>query len=150
VTVRAFSILSLATIGLTSVPLPIHAQQSPPADTSARRVRILPQPVPVHGPTIFAIVADSLVAHPDSAFGSARLVAESLGFGFEVKPAAHFAVADSRYAAVYYLPSDVVRGYLIIIPGHRPDIVRDLVAADSLRQRIIHYRQLIRPLTPGQ
>jgi hypothetical protein len=147
---RAFSILSLAIIGLSSVPPPGHAQQPPSIDTSARRVRMLPTPVPVHSPTIFALVSDSLFNQPDSTFGPARQVAESLGFSFGVRAVTHLAVADSRYAAVYYLPSDVSRGYLIIIPGHRPDVVRGYVAADSLRRRIIHYRQLVRPLTPGQ
>jgi hypothetical protein len=149
-TTRAFSILILAILGLSSVPSPDHAQQSPSADTSARRVQMLPSPVPVHSPMVFALVSDSFLNHPDSTFGPARQVTESLGFSFGVKAAAHFAVADSRYAAVYYLPTDVSRGYLIIIPGHRPDIVRGYVAADSLRQRIMRYRQLIRPLTPGQ
>jgi hypothetical protein len=72
--------------------------------------------------------------------GQARQVAESLGFSFAVRDIAHFSMIDSRYAAVYYVPKDVSRGYIIVIPGHRPDIVRGYVAADSLRQRITHYR----------
>jgi hypothetical protein len=88
-------------------------------------------------------VSDSLFNHPDFAVGQARQLAESLGFGFVVRGIAHFSMVDSRYSAVYFVPSDVSRGYLIVVPGYRPDIVRGYVALDSLRQRIMHYRESV-------
>src|SRR5512135_609402 len=134
-------ILGIGIVLLSSVPLQSHAQQPAPRDTSTPRARIVPPPVPVRSPTVFALVSDSLLKQSDSTLGQARQAAESLGFGFAVKGVAHFSIVDTRHAAVYYVPTDVSRGYLIIIPGHRPDIVRGVVTADSLRQRIKHYRE---------
>jgi len=84
---------------------------------------------------------------PDSGrSASARDVAGSLGFTFKAVSSEHLQVVDSRYHAVYSLPSDVASGYLIIIPGRRPDLVRGYVEPDSLRRRIVRYRQLAGPL----
>lgn len=130
--------LGIGIVVLSAVPLQGHAQQPTPRDTTTPRIRISPPPVPVRSPMVFALVSDSLL--PDSTLGRAKQVAESLGFGFAVKGAAHFSIVDSRYQAIYYVPANVSRGYLIVIPGHRPDMVRGVVAADSLRHRIEHYR----------
>jgi hypothetical protein len=140
-TTTALRSLGIVLVLLASVSLQGHAQQPTSHDTSPPRTRIVAPPVPVHSPTVFALVSDSLFKQPDSTFRQARQVAESLGFSFVVKNAAHFSIVDSRYAAVYYVPTDISRGYLIVIPGHRPDIVSGFVAADSLRQRIKHYQQ---------
>jgi hypothetical protein len=134
-------ILGIGIVVLSSVPLQSHAQQPTPRDTSTPRARIVPPPVPVRSPTVFALVPDALLKQPDSTLGQARQAAESLGFGFAVKGVAHFSIVDPRHGAVYYVPTDVSRGYLIVIPGHRPDIVRGVVTADSLRHRIKHYRE---------
>jgi hypothetical protein len=55
-------------------------------------------------------------------------------------------VTDTRYQAVYSLPSDVRTGYFVIIPGHRPDLARGFVEPDSLRRRLTRYRHLAGPL----
>ena len=147
-TLRMLRSLRIPILLVVSVASRALAQQPTPADTSAPHVFVSQPPVQVHGPMVLALVPDSLFRQLDSTFRAARQVAESLGFGFAVKATAHLSVVDSHNAAVYYLPSDVSRGYLLIIPGQRPDLVRGYVAADSLRQRITHYRQLIRPLKP--
>lgn len=74
------------------------------------------------------------------------MVVESLGFGFTPVLIRDLRVVDIRYHAIYSLPSDVSSGYLIIIPGHRPDVVRGYVEPDSLRNRLARYRQLAGPL----
>jgi hypothetical protein len=147
-TIRMLRSLRTPFLLVASVASKGLAQQPAHADTSAPHVLVSQPPVQVHDPMVLALVPDSLFKQLDSTFRAAKQVAESLGFGFAVKLTAHLSVVDSHNAAVYYLPSDVSRGYLIIIPGQRPDIVRGHVAADSLRQRIKHYRQLIRPLKP--
>lgn len=146
--VRIFASVGIPLLVLSSVSSNSLAQQPAPVDTTARRVTISPPPVQVHAPMVLALVSDSLVGELDSAFKAARQVAESLGFAFTVSRARRLSLVDPRNAALYYLPSDVQRGYLIVAPGLRPDLVRGYVAADSLRQRIVSYRRHIRPRTP--
>lgn len=118
-------------------------QQPPTIDST--RIIMAPPGVQVRQPMVLALVKDSL--NPaDRRFIPARMAAESLGFDFLPVLIGMLQVVDSRYHAIYSLPSDVTSGYLIIIPGHRPDIVRGYVEPDSLRRRIARYRQLAGPL----
>jgi hypothetical protein len=102
--------------------------------------------VRVRDAMVFGLVPDSTARQTDPRFTASRAVAESLGFGFSVVSIAGLRVVDARYQAVYSLPEDVRDGYFIIVPGHRPDLVRGHVAADSLRRRISHYLGLTGPL----
>lgn len=56
---------------------------------------------------------------------------------------------DQAHAAVYYVPGDLPAGYLILVPGRRPDVVWGLVGSDSLHMRISAYLRLHRELGPG-
>lgn len=95
-------------------------QQPPPSDSM--RVFIAPPAVQVRQAMVLALMGDSLLLPTAPRFEVARAVAESLGFAFLPVLTNDLRVTDSRYHAVYSLPSDVRTGYLIIIPGHRPDL----------------------------
>jgi len=119
------------------------SQQLPLLDSI--RVIIAPPAVQVREPMVLALVHDSL--NPvDPRFAPARAFAESLGFDFQPVLTRELQIVDSRYQAVYTLPSDVDSGYLIITPGHRPDVVRGFVEPDSLRRRIARYARLSGPI----
>lgn len=119
-------------------------QQPPPPDSM--RVIIAPPAVQVRQAMVLALMGDTLPPSTAPRFATVRAVAESLGFAFLPVLTNDLRVTDSRYHAVYSLPSDVRMGYLIIIPGHRPDLVRGFVEPDSLRRRLTRYRQLAGPL----
>src|SRR5262245_19510519 len=95
-----FSLLASVTM---LAPATASTQQPPRPDT--RRIFIAPPTVQVRQPTVLALVGDSFNV-TDPRFAPVRLVAESLGFTFmpvligELK-----VVVDSRYHAIYSLPS---------------------------------------------
>lgn len=125
---------------LPSTALP----QRPPARDSTRAI-LAPPAVQVRQAIVLALVTDSL--NPlDPRFRPARAMADSLGFDFDLVLVNHLTVVDRRYNAVYTLPSDVRSGYFIIVPGHRPDVIREYVAPDSLRHRLERYRRFAGPL----
>jgi hypothetical protein len=120
------------------------AQQPPHVDST--RFILAPPAVQVREPMVLALIADSLTSTTAALLGPARMVAESLGFTMVPVLIGQLRVVDSRYHAIYSLPSDVLGGYFIIIPGHRPDLVRGFVESDSLRKRLTRYRALSGPL----
>jgi hypothetical protein len=125
-------------------PASALAQHPPQVDST--RIILAPPAVQVREPMVLALIEDSLTATTAALLRPARMVAESLGFTMLPVSIGELRVVDSRYHAIYSLPSDVLGGYLIIIPGHRPDVVRGFVEADSLRKRLTRYRQLAGPL----
>lgn len=136
-----FGVLMTLTALIPGSALP---QQPPHPDSM--RVIIAPPAVQVRQAMVLALMGDTLLPSTAPRFAAVRAVAESLGFTFLPVLTNDLKVTDSRYHAVYSLPSDVRTGYLIIIPGHRPDLVRGFVEPDSLRRRLTHYRQLAGPL----
>jgi hypothetical protein len=125
-------------------PASALAQRPPHVDST--RIILAPPAVQVREPMVLALIEDSLTPTTAALLSPARMVAESLGFTLRPVLIGQLRVVDSRYHAIYSLPSDVLGGYFIIIPGHRPDVVRGFVAPDSLRKRLARYRQLAGPL----
>lgn len=125
-------------------PASVLPQQPPNNDTT--KVFIAPPPMQIREATVLALMADTLLPPMAQQFAAVRMVAESLGFTFTTVLIGQRQLVDIRYHAVYYLPSDVRSGFFIIIPGHRPDIVRGFVEPDSLRKRLTRYRALSGPL----
>lgn len=125
-------------------PASMLPQQPPNLDST--KVFIAPPPMQIREATVLALMADTLLAPTAPQFAAARMAAASLGFTFTTVLIGQQQLVDIRYHAVYYLPSDVRSGYFIIIPGHRPDVVRGFVELDSLRKRLARYRQLAGPL----
>lgn len=131
-------ILTLAALRPVSAPA-----QQPPLD-SLRMMRFL-VPIQVDRAMVLAVVADSL--NPlDQRFSGPRAVAESLGFNFDMAFAQDLRIVDRRYHAVYSIPSTLRQGYVIIVPGHRPDLLWSWVEPDSLRRRLMRYRLFAGPL----
>ena len=95
--------------------------------------------------TVVALAEDTARA----ASSSARAMADSLGFTIIARRPPLSQLLDQRHSAVYYVPRDLKTGYLIIVPGRRPDVVWGLVSPDSLRTRIKEYLTLNRELSPG-
>lgn len=122
----------------------VLAQQPPHVDST--RIIVAPPAVQVREPTVLVLIEDSLTSTTAALLGPARMVAESLGFTMLPVMIGELRVVDSRYHAIYSLPRDVLGGYFIIIPGHRPDVVRGFVEPDSLRKRLTRYRALAGPL----
>lgn len=135
-----FGVLALVLLA----PASASAQQPPHIDST--HIILTPPAVQVREPMVLALIEDSLTPTTAALLGAARMVAESLGFTLIPVSIGQLHVVDSRYHAIYSLPSDVLGGYFIIIPGHRPDVVRGFVAPDSLRRRLARYRQLAGPL----
>jgi hypothetical protein len=125
-------------------PASALAQHPPQADST--RIILAPPAVQVREPMVLALIEDSLTPTTVALLRPARMVAESLGFTFMPVLSGGLRVVDSRYHAIYSLPSDVLGGYFILIPGRRPDVVRGFVEPDSLRKRLARYRQLTGPL----
>ena len=46
---------------------------------------------------------------------------------------------------MHYVPPGVSAGFVVIVPGRRSDLIRGLVAPDSLEQRIRAYLVAVRP-----
>ncbi|HET9708979.1 MAG TPA: hypothetical protein VFP39_11820 [Gemmatimonadales bacterium] len=120
------------------------AQQ--PLHVDSTRIILAPPAVQVREPMVLALIKDSLTSTTAALLAPARMVAESLGFTMLPVLIGDLRVVDSRYHAIYSLPSDILGGYFIIIPGHRPDVVREFVEPDSLRKRLTRYRALAGPL----
>lgn len=99
----------------------------------------------ISAPTVIALASDTT----GSPLGPARVVAHNLGFTLVVRKPPLRQIVDKPHSAVYYVPRDWSGGYLIIAPGRRPDVVRSLVAADSLRVRILAYLRVHRELRAG-
>jgi hypothetical protein len=125
-------------------PAKAFAQQPPHVDST--RIILAPPAVQVREPMVLALIQDSLTSTTAALLRPARVVAGSLGFTMQPVLIGQLRVVDSRYHAIYSLPSDVLGGYFIIIPGHRPDVVRGFVEPDSLRKRLTRYRALSGPL----
>ena len=141
--VRMNQLLSTTILSFAlAVPVATSSAQTQSQDTS--RI-ITPAIVAITGPTVIGFAADTTQV----ASSSARAVAESLGFTVIAHRPPLDQVADQRHSAVYYVPRDLKAGYVIIVPGRRPDIVWGLVTPDSLRTRIRGYLTLNRDLAPG-
>jgi len=95
--------------------------------------------------TVIALTADTAPA----GLAAARAAAEGLGFTFVRRTPPLREVVDQGHAAIYYVPRDLEIGYFVVVPGRRPDVVRGLVSADTLRTRILAYLRLHRELVPG-
>ncbi len=135
-----FSVLALVLLA----PASALAQQPPHVDST--RILLTAPAVQVREPMVLVLIQDSLTPTTAALLTPARLVAEDLGFTMLPVLIGQLRVVDSRYHAIYSLPSDVLGGYFIIIPGHRPDVVRGFVEPDSLRKRLTRYRALSGPL----
>jgi hypothetical protein len=131
-----FTVFALVLLAPTSA----LAQQPPHPDST--RIILAPPAVQVREPMVLVLIQDSLTPTTAALLRPARMAAESLGFTLRPVLIGELRVVDSRYHAIYSVPSDVVGGYFIIIPGHRPDIVRGFVEPDSLRRRLARYRAL--------
>ena len=125
-------------------PATSFAQQPPHVDST--RIILAPPAVQVREPMVLALIKDSLTSTTAALLAPARMVAESLGFTMLPVLIGELRVVDSRYHAIYSLPSDILGGYFILIPGHHPDVVRGFVESDSLRKRLTRYRALAGPL----
>ena len=121
-------------------PASALAQQPPHLDST--RIILAPPAVQVREPMVLALIQDSLTPTTAALLWPARMVAESLGFKMLPVLIGELRVVDSRYHAIYSLPSDVLGGFFIIIPGRRPDVVRGFVEPDSLRKRLTRYRAI--------
>jgi hypothetical protein len=123
------------------------AQHRPPPDTlpSAARASAVLQ---VTDPLVLAIVPDSASQPQDSALSAARDAAARFGFRFLIRQLAPSRLVDPDHAAVYFVPADFTRGFLIAAPGLRPDMLRGRVTADSLSKRVANYRISLRSLRP--
>ncbi len=124
-------------------PASTLAQQPPHLDSMTF---LAPPAVQVREPMVLVLMQDSLTPTMTAMLRPARMVAESFGFTMRPVLIGALRVVDSRYHAIYTLPSDVLGGFFIIIPGRRPDLVRGFVEPDSLRKRLQRYRQLAGPL----
>ena len=121
---------------------PASALAQQPTHVDSTHIILAPPAVQVREPMVLALIEDSLTPTTAALLRPARMVAESLGFTMLPVLIGELRVVDSRYHAIYSLPSDVLGGYFIIIPGHRPDVVRGFVEPDSLRKRLTRYRVL--------
>lgn len=138
---KRFLHVSVFSLALT-VPVPPSEAQSQHQDTT--RI-VVPAIATITTRTVIALASDTARAGSVSA----RAVADSLGFTLITRMPPLDQVADQRHAAFYYVPTSLKAGYVIIVPGRRPDVVWSLVPADSLRTRIRAYLILNRDLAPG-
>ena len=84
-----------------------------------------------------------------SPFGAIRAAVDSLGFALQAFARPARQVVDQAHHAIYFVSSDLVLGYVIIVPGRRPVAVYGPVSPDSLRARVLAYLRINRELETG-
>ena len=135
------ALLSVAVLSI--VPLSVGAQQ--PQKPQVRTYLISPQ-IRVDRPTVVGFSrgpSDSA----QTVFAKFQAVAEQLGFEFVRSTARELPIVlDVRYNAVHYVPEDASAGFILLVPGRRSDLVRGLVSAEELRERILAYSVANPPL----
>ena len=112
-------------------------------DRDTLRPRARPVLAVIRAPTVITIGDTTQTDRP---FSSIRAVVEGLGFALQVFAAPIRQVVDEPHHAVYYVPRDLMTGYVIILPARRPVTVYGLIGPDSLRARVLAYQRLMRPL----
>jgi|SRR2546430_3915524 len=83
-------------------------------------------------------------------FGAIRAAVDSLGFALQAFARPARQVVDQAHHAIYFVSSDLVLGYVIIVPGRRPVAVYGPVSPDSLRTRVLAYLRINRELETGR
>jgi len=130
-------------------PHPLSAQNSirPTPDSTTPRVNMRTQPqITVEKATVVAF-ADTLPAASDSIVATWRGVVERLGFTLQLAPGLPPVVIDKRFNTLHFTPMDVHSGFVLVVPGARSQLIRSLVAPDSLEREIRAYLAAARPFS---
>src|SRR6185295_8479979 len=96
--------------------------------------------VRLRGPTLVLLLLDPSFPSPYSAVRATRRTATNAGFAFVVH---HFGLVDLvDSAGVHYQPpSSIDRGYILIGPGRRAQLIPRLLSPQQLEEAIADYRR---------
>jgi hypothetical protein len=136
-------------VALAAVSGPLMAQDSvqPRRDSTTPRVNMRAQPqITVEKATVVAF-AESLPPASDSIVATWRNVVQRLGFTLQLAPGLPPVVIDKRFNTLHFTPLDVHSGFVLVVPGARSQLVRSLVAPDSLEREIRAYLAAARPFS---
>ena len=96
--------------------------------------------VRLRGPTLVLLLLDPSFPSPDSAVRAARRTATNAGFAFVVHDFGLVDLVDSG-GVHYQPPSSIHRGYILIRPGRRAQLIPRLLSLPELEAAIADYRR---------
>jgi len=134
-------------LALSACIIPTVARSSSAQARDTVRARLARPVVAVIRTRTVIAVGDTAQLAPQ--FGAIRAAVDSLGFALQAFARPARQVVDQAHHAIYFVSSDLVLGYVIIVPGRRPVAVYGPVGPDSLRARVLAYLRINRELETG-
>ncbi len=137
--ISAIALVACMTIGIVP-PCNAQGRDTVPARLARSVVAV------IRAPTVIAIGDTARLA---PSFGAIRATVDSLALTLQAFGRPIQQIVDQAHHAVHYVSSDLVLGYIIIVPGRRPVVVHGPMNPDSLRSRVLAYLRINRELDTG-